>query len=196
MFRFRLEVAGEVQMDRGIARFADGVADYRPVWPVIEDEFYGIEKAQFQTQGAEGGDAWKTLTPEYAAWKEAHFPGKPILQRTGDLVRSLTTASDPNAVHIEGRKTLTLGSKIPYAIYHQTGTIRMDERPEIRLSEQHRRLLMNHVHVYLVEIASKSGFRTGLAPTVASKFGSLFGAGIAPHGTSPRRSGSGDFFNF
>ena len=55
MFRFRLEIAGEVQMDRGIARFADGVADYRPIWSVIEDDFYALEQDQFKSQGAEGG---------------------------------------------------------------------------------------------------------------------------------------------
>jgi hypothetical protein len=44
MFRFRLEIAGQVEMDRGIARYADGVADHRPIWPVIEDDFYALEK--------------------------------------------------------------------------------------------------------------------------------------------------------
>lgn len=170
MFRFRLEIAGEVQMDRGIARFADGIADYRPIWPVIEDDFYAQEKDQFATEGAEGGEKWKELKPETVGYKEAHFPGKPILQRTGDLYASLTNPNDPNTVRMEERKTLTLGSRIPYAIYHQTGTEKMDARPEIELTEAFKRTTMHHVQTYLVQIASQSGFRQGWAPL------SVFGA--------------------
>jgi phage gpG-like protein len=159
-----MEIAGQVQMDRGIARFADGVADYRPIWPVIEDDFYGQVKEQFRTEGAEGGDKWKELTPEVAKWKEVHYPGKPILERTGDLLSSLTNPNDPHAVRIEGRKTLTLGSAIPYSIFHQTGTSKMPARPEIQLTEAFKRSAMHHIQTYLVQIASQSGFRSGFTP--------------------------------
>jgi phage gpG-like protein len=192
VFRFRLEVAGQVQMDRGIARFAEGVADYRPIWPVIEDDFYALEKDQFKSEGAEGGEPWKELTPEYAKWKEAHFAGAKILHRTGDIERSLTNPNDPNTVRIEERKTLTLGTRIPYALFHQVGTSRMDARPEILMPEAFKRMVMHHVQVYLVQIASQSGFRPGgLDPFTASKFGNLFGSGFAPRGTSPRRGHDG-----
>lgn len=164
MFRFRLEIAGEVAMDRGIARFAESVADYRPIWPVIEDDFYAQVADQFKTEGAEGGDKWAPLTAEYAGWKEAHYPGRPILERTGDLMRSLTSPNDPNAVRIEERKALTLGSRIPYAIYHQRGTSKMAARPEIQLPEAFKRSVMHHIHAYLVQIANASGFRQGLGP--------------------------------
>jgi phage gpG-like protein len=164
MFRFRLEIAGEVQMDRGIARFADGLTDYREVWPIIEDDFYALEAAQFKSEGAEGGEKWPELSAGYAGWKEAHYPGKPILQRTGDLVASLTSGSDPNAVKREERKTLTLGSKIPYAIYHQSPKPRrvLPRRPEIMLPADFKRQVMKYLHDFLVNMATKSGFRRGL----------------------------------
>jgi phage gpG-like protein len=171
MFRFRLEIAGQVQMDRGIARFADGVTDYRPIWPVIEDDFYAQEKDQFKTEGAEGGEHWKELSAIYEGWKEVHFPGKPILQRTGDLYASLTSGTDANAVKREERKTLTLGSRIPYAIYHQKGTEKMPARPEIQLPEAFKRTTMHHMQVYLVQMASRCGFRTGMGPLEASRRG-------------------------
>ncbi len=171
MIRFRLEIAGQVQMDRAIARFADGVTDYRPIWPVIEDDFYAQEKAQFQTEGIEGGEKWTELSAAYAGWKEVHFPGKPILQRTGDLERSLTNGNDPNAVKIEERKTLTLGSRVPYAIYHQRGTKRMPARREIQLTEAFKRSVMHHIQTYLVQMASQYGFRTGAGPLEASRRG-------------------------
>jgi phage gpG-like protein len=162
VFRFRLDIAGEIQMDRGIARFADGVGDYRPVWPMIEDDFYALEKRQFETAGAAGGEAWKELSAEYAGWKEAHYPGKAILQRTGDLERSLTNPHDANAVRIEERQTLTLGSRIPYAIFHQSiaPRHRLPRRPEIMLTEAFKRTVMHHVQGYLVKRATDCGFRT------------------------------------
>ena len=161
MFRFRLEIAGQVQMDRGIARFSAGVADYRPIWPVIEDEFYAQEKDQFATEGREGGAHWQELSPVYAGWKAMHYPGRPILERTGSLVDSLTNPNSPHGVRIEERKTLTLGSRLPYAIYHQTGTSRMPARPEIQFPEALKRTMMHHIQTYLVQIASQSGLRQG-----------------------------------
>jgi len=175
MFRFRLEIAGEVQMDRGIARFADGVADYRPIWPVIEDDFYAQMKDQFKSQGSAGGDKWAPLSPEYADYKEAHFPGKPILERTGALLDSLTNPNSPNGVRIEERKTLTLGSRLPYALFHQVGTKKMPARPEIQLTEAFKRTTMHHVQQYLVQIASQSGFRAGRTP--GSPFATAAGSG-------------------
>ena len=166
MFRFRLEVAGQVAMDRGIARFADGIADYRPIWPIIEDDYYAQMKDQFKSEGEEGGDAWAPLSEKYAGWKEAHFPGKPILQRTGDLYDSLTNPNSTNGVRREERKTLTLGSTLAYAIDHQTGTpaddpgALMPARPEIQFTEAFKRSVMHHVQMYLVQIASQCGFRT------------------------------------
>jgi len=158
-------------MDRGIARFADGISDYRPIWPVIEDDFYAQEKDQFKSEGAEGGAGWKELSPAYAEWKEAHFPGKPILQRKGDLYNSLTSGSDPNAVKIEARKTLTLGSRVSYAIYHQRGTSKMPARPEIQLPEAFKRMAMHHMQTYLVQMASRMGFRSGMGPLEAARRG-------------------------
>ena len=181
MFRFRLEIAGEVAMDRGIARFADGVADYRPIWPSIEEDFYLQVKDQFKTQGTEGGEAWQELNPEYAQWKEVHYPGMPILQRTGDLYNSLTSSTDPNAVLEEGRKSLTLGSRVPYGIYHQSSeprTSHLPRRPVIQLPEAFKRTVMHHIQTYLVQVASQSGFRQGLGPLDVSRLsGSLMRQG-------------------
>ena len=179
MIRFRLDIAGEVQMDRGIARFSEGLTDYRPIWPIIEDDFYAQEQDQFKTEGAEGGEQWQELSEDYAGWKEAHFPGKPILERTSDLVRSLTQPNDPNGVRIEARKTLTLGSKIPYAIYHQSIAPRkkLPRRPEIMLTEAFKRSVMHHIHGYLVQMATQYGFRTGLTPIEASQIRARAGWG-------------------
>jgi len=169
MFRFRVGVAGEIQMDRGIERFADGLTDYRPIWGVIEDDFYAQVQAQFKSEGAAGGEKWQELSAEYAGWKEMRYPGKPILERTGNLVKSLTSGSDPNAVKREERKTLTLGSAVSYAIYHQSPLARkrLPRRPEIMLTEKFKKEVMRHLQVYVVRMATQGGFRIGWNPGVA-----------------------------
>ena len=188
MFRFRMDIAGETQLDRGIARFADGVADYSPIWPVIADDFYAEEKAQFASEGEAGGERWQELSPEYAGWKEVHYPGQPILQRTGALAASLTSANDPNAVNQQSRKMLTLGTRVPYAIYHQSiePRTRLPRRPVIMLSNGFKTGAMRHIQAYLVQIATQVGFRTGLTPIQAAALSARAGGGP---GIPPRRAG-------
>ncbi len=186
MFRFRLEVAGESLMDRGIGRFADGVSDYRPIWPVIEDDFYAHMAERFKSEGAKGGgERWQELSAEYAGWKEARFPGKPILQRSGDLMRSLTSGNDPNAVKREERRTLTLGSKVPYGIYHQSPAPRrrLPRRPPMLVDAAFKRGVMRHLQAYVVQVATQSGFRRGLTPIESARLGAKFGRGIPPRRT-------------
>jgi phage gpG-like protein len=172
MFRFRLDIAGEIQMDRGIARFSGGVSDYRPIWPVMADVFYAMERRQFQTEGEEGGKPWPQLSEPYARWKQVHYPGRPILQRTGDLMRSLTSQHDPNAVYNPQPRTLTLGTRLPYAIYHQSPQPRrvLPRRPEIQFSEPWKREMTKQMQLYLVQIATQSGFRRGLLPTDVPRY--------------------------
>ena len=84
---------------------------------------------------------------------------------------------------------LTLGTKLPYAIYHQSilPRTRLPRRPEINLPEAFARSVMHHIQTYLVQIASQSGFRTGLGPLQTSKFASMFGVGVAPRGARPHK---------
>jgi hypothetical protein len=164
-----MEIAGQVEMDRGIARFADAVADYRPIWPVIEDDFYALEKDQFKSEGAETGEKWAQLADSTLRQKEALYPGKPILERAGALVASLTDPGADGAVHIEARKQLTLGTTVAYALYHQTGTLKMPARQEIRMPEPFKRQVMHHVQTYLVQVASQSGLRSGMGPLDAAR---------------------------
>lgn len=179
MLRFTIDVAGERQMDRGIARFADGVSDYRQIWPIIYDDFLAEVKAQFESEGSHGGAQWAPLTdnPEgkgYASWKAAHYPGKPILVREGDLKRSLTEKGAPGAVFHSTPRALVMGTDVPYAIFHQTGTRKMAARPEVRLTEKFKREAMRVIQEFLVQRATELGFRSGMTPgQVSSVMGAM-----------------------
>lgn len=164
MFRFRMEVAGSAEIDRGFDRFANLIDDWSPVWEPIADAFYAMERRQFATEGGEG-EQWQPLAPGYAEWKAAHFPAMPILQRTGRLYASLTDRNSPDAVFDGGPRYLTLGSKVPYGVYHQSREPRsshLPRRPEIVFSEQSKRALMRVMQMYAVQIAREWGYNLGV----------------------------------
>lgn len=95
--------------------------------PILE-----VETAkQFDAEGSgPQSGSWAPLSVSYAKWKAAHFPGKPILQRTGALKAALTGPGANARRDISGN-TLSFGTTgLPYASFHQTGTGRMPARPE------------------------------------------------------------------
>jgi hypothetical protein len=72
-------------------RFAEHISNFLPLWAVYNEKFQKAMEEQFSTEGRYGlGRRWKGLTPRYAAWKQAHYPGKPIGELTGALRESMT----------------------------------------------------------------------------------------------------------
>jgi hypothetical protein len=59
------------------------------------------------------------------------------------------------------------------------------------LTEEFKRGVMRHIHAYLIQIATQSGFRRGLTPIDSSRLSSIFGKGIPPRGASPRKGSDG-----
>lgn len=111
-----------------LERFAENVSNPQPMFNAMADQF---ALSQRQNLGSGGGyyGYFQPLVPGYAAWKDAAYPGAPILTRTGELRESLT--SRPFGVeHIDDRR-MVLGTQIEYARYHQEGTSRMPKRPLI-----------------------------------------------------------------
>jgi len=132
--RFTVELEGERQVDLGISRMIDAVQDLRPFWPAFQDAFFSAELEQFATEGGAGRrGSWAPLSPAYAAWKRSKVGAKPVLQFTGQLMESLTGTSGATIYEAEPMM-LALGSAMPYAHWHQTGTKRMPQRRPIDIS--------------------------------------------------------------
>ena len=131
-------VAGEKQLDRRLGILRENVKDLRGVWPDIRDDFVKNQKQQFKTEGVHGsGSKWTPLKPGYAAFKEKNYPGQPILRLTDSLYKSLTEIENGDFIYKPGRLGLTLGSKIEYGAYHQTGVAEtfLPRRPPIELTK-------------------------------------------------------------
>jgi phage gpG-like protein len=95
-----------------------------PVFPVLKKQIQFMNAANFATNGLPVG-GWKPLDAKYAAWKSIRFPGAPTMVRTGALMESLTTTP---LVQNETLTSFEIGTAIPYARFHQTGTFKMPKR--------------------------------------------------------------------
>src|SRR2546425_6010825 len=131
-----LSMPGLQPLTVGLTRLRMDISDWQPFWQqTFIPFFYRWVLQDFVNEGAQSGDRWAALSPEYATWKALHFPGRGILVRSGVLKASLTQTDDPHAVVHMTPTGLEIGSDVPYGIFHQVGTTRMPQRPPMRVSE-------------------------------------------------------------
>lgn len=135
-------------INRELTRISDAAKDMRPAWEhVIAIWVKGNERTF--VRGQTGG--WDPLSPGYAAWKARHYPGRPILVRTGALYASLTTKLDVLQV---GPTRMVAGSSSTYGRYHQTGAGPLPARPPIVVVEADRRAMVKAVQAHLMGSAT------------------------------------------
>lgn len=95
---------------------------------LLASDFHSHMGQTFKAQGRRS--KWAPLTPAYAAYKSRVRPGRPLLVFDGDLRASLTGNNKRKGWLYNARsRRLVMGSKVPYAQYHQDGTSRMVARP-------------------------------------------------------------------
>jgi phage gpG-like protein len=124
MITFRLQVQNANKVSLAFGSLASAVNDWQQfIWPGIRrDAIRPWLRKQFALEGAQGAHGrWQALSPGYAARKAKLYPGKKILEATGALKDDLL--SEMNEGETSPRMML-YGTKIPYGIYHQTGTKR------------------------------------------------------------------------
>jgi len=140
-----------------ISRLRTRIEDMRPYWPLIAEKFYKIEQRAFSSEGAVSRHGmWARLNARYKAWKDLHYPGRRVLTLRGSLRDTLTRAGHPQAIYEATPRSLTLGSRVPYAIYHQTGTGKMPARRPIDLSAREYAEIAREIHRLLVAEFSRA----------------------------------------
>ncbi len=130
------------------------IRDWQEAWPRITKRLSQILADQFAGKGAHGAQGpWKPLAmkgergpsgpykTDYAARKQKAHPGTPILQASGALLRSLISESGDTIDEREPMK-MRWGTRLPYAVFLQTGTKKMFARPifVFRVPEDHEAL--------------------------------------------------------
>lgn len=109
-------------------------ADYEPVFRKVMNDFEEDHEFYFQNEVAFTGAPWAELSPVTIAAK-GHDR---ILVDTGRLMASLTSDS-PDAIReiVTGvhTPTMSFGTSVEYAGYHQTGTEHMPARPVLGITD-------------------------------------------------------------
>lgn len=131
---------------KSLGEFQEAMADQAPALGQIADDFRELVAEQFATEGRAAGAAWAVRArrggprgrPGQTPYQLAQGPaqGLPLLVRTGALRDSLTRPGAAGRVEQMDRQTLSIGSRLPYALFHQTGTRRMAARPIIVLNDE------------------------------------------------------------
>jgi len=119
-------------VEKAVAGFQESLADQQPALAAIADDFREMIAEQFASQGGAEGTPWAPLAPSTLRRRRA---SPSILYATGALRRSLTEPGAADHVAELEDESLTLGTRLPYAFYHQAGTRRLPARPIIVLSE-------------------------------------------------------------
>lgn len=139
----------------GLNRFPAKIHDMRPAWASVEGSVRIAFLEAFDQEG-NGSGRWLPLSKRYGEWKARHFPGKKILQLTGRLRGSLVSGGHSDSITRKTKNYLFIGSKVPYAKYHQQGTTRMVARPPISLTTKQRGDIGRMIHKAMKQYLSTS----------------------------------------
>lgn len=134
--RVRFVAPGGEKFERGFYAMSKAVADMSPVMDRIGDDIRHGVLEQFMTQGsAKLGHPWAPLSPAYAKWKDARYPGMPILVASGEMRSSLLNPSaittSPSSVRYDPASGIWE--------FHQTGTKHMPQRKPVVVTPGDRR---------------------------------------------------------
>jgi phage gpG-like protein len=123
---YKLKITCNAKADiQMLDRMEKRAKDFRPVFKWAKQEIQKANAANFTSSGLPVG-GWSPLSPRYGAWKATHFPGAPIMVRTGALFRSLTNLR--GAPNVIGKNFAVFGTDVEYAKFHQYGTTKMAKR--------------------------------------------------------------------
>lgn len=117
-------------------KYASRISDFRIPFGLIANHWYRGNKKIFSLKGPglyhplggfnnqdkvrfRGAEVTKQLKAETLKKEEVGF-AYPLLKRRGDIERSLTSKNDKGAEYFVGRQSMVLGTKVPYAIFHQS----------------------------------------------------------------------------
>lgn len=142
----RLEVGGELQLDRTLLRWSERADDFSPVFALLVADFHEIERRQFDSEGGFASGGWLPLADSTVAERERLGIGgdSPILDRSGagtygsshreggTLRRELTESSAQGAVELITPGEMFVGTDDPVAGYHQRGHERPTPLPRRR----------------------------------------------------------------
>ena len=125
MATLQIKIDGVNKTVERLASIGSRGLDFTPVLLKAKADLLLANASNFTTNGLLVG-GWKPLDASYASWKSTRFPGAPTMVQTGKLFNSLT--SQNAAFSTMTNTSLTLGTNVEYAKFHQYGTTKMPKR--------------------------------------------------------------------
>jgi len=114
-----IKAGSESLFHRAFLKLREGLLDWSPAFEVIADDILEpFVEEQFESEGKRAGLTWQELAPETI---ERRGSAHPILTAEGGLKISFMKGAAQHEQTITPRK-LVWGSRVPYALFHQTGT--------------------------------------------------------------------------
>ena len=145
-----IDTFGHREAMRRVRSLGDHAGDMSPVYMWISRDFERIENQQFDSQGTYGGHTWEPISRSWARHK-AKVGGDPrVLHFRLALRESLTRRNALGAVRTVRPHEVLMGTRIPYAKFHVTGTGRMPPRQPIVIPG-HDRLRWTKAMVHFVK---------------------------------------------
>lgn len=152
MYEIAFSLEGVTEVSRRFAARAERVGDLTPAWPEVDKVFHLLVQQQFASAGAQGGERWPELArrTQLERAREGYGPKRPILVRTGDLQRSLTTLNG-DAISVHHPTYYARGTGVEYFRYHQSRKPRkvIPRRAAIELSAKAKDALLRPIRIYL-----------------------------------------------
>jgi hypothetical protein len=107
----KLEVFGDVLIERKLLRFAERAGSARVAMLAIQEYLQEVEKKQFATEGAASGHPWAALADSTKRAKERAGLRPEILRATDALMKGLTLRSSQYSKRLANRNGMVFGVK-------------------------------------------------------------------------------------
>lgn len=106
--------------------------DFAPVFSQQRPRFQAMSALMFKNEG--WPSRWPALSPGYAAWKQKHYPGKPMMRRSDRLYDSLVGVTSDSVWKVT-KQSIQFGTRVPYWREHQYGdpTRHLPARPTVAM---------------------------------------------------------------
>lgn len=138
MSTINVSVEGDKELVAKLNKFASGQMDLSKSMGAMSLYLTGFFSGEvFASQGAVYGKKWKALSPAYAKWKAEKFPGRTILIRKTDMIRSFRSKVAPLQAEIFNTD--------PKFERHQLGKGNLPQRVMMQIDQQREVRIVKYV---------------------------------------------------
>lgn len=147
-FYISWEIEGEKQLSRRLLLMADRVKDWSPAFRQTASELKKTFSLDvFDTEGSAIQENWSPLKKAYALQKAKKYPGRGLLEATGEMRNGFMTLWRPDMAQV--------WNKVEYFKYHQSNKARNSNLPRrvmMKLGNEQRMQVVKIFHSHFQSV--------------------------------------------